>query len=180
MRALVTALSLAILLAAPAQARLVGPGIAKSWGKAGVSLARYRADAIACGERAAGTDLAGTDPARALVVASRMIDNNAQYTPGAVNDPLAGPSAAAGALDSAGSTPDAVRMIDPQRQVAKAGDILHSALDRCLAARGYREFRLTRDQQRRLRKLPLGSDARHAYLHSLASDPEILTRQAAD
>jgi hypothetical protein len=180
MRALVTALSVAMLVAAPAQARLVGAGIGKSWGKAGVSLAQYRADAIACGEHAADTDLAGTDPARALVIASRMIDNNAQYIPGAVVDPQAGPSAAAGALDSAGTTPNAIRMIDPQRQVAKAGDILHTALDRCLAARGYREFRLTRDQRRRLAHLPLGSDARHSYLHSLASDPDVLARQAVD
>jgi hypothetical protein len=73
-----------------------------------------------------------------------------------------------------------MRMISPERQFAKAGDILERAVERCLSERGYRKFKLTSDQRHRLSKLPIGSDARHAYLHSLASDPEVLTRQAAD
>jgi hypothetical protein len=169
---------------APSAARLVDAGIGKSWGKAGVSLDQYRADAIACGHLAAATDLAGTAPAKALVVASRMIDNqfdSSQPSAGAApaGTPTGG-TAAAGALDGAGASPDVFRMIGPERQVAKAADILHAALDRCLAGRGYREFRLTSEQRHRLSKLPLGSDARRSYLHSLASDPEILARQAAD
>ena len=41
-------------------------------------------------------------------------------------------------------------------------------------------FKLTTEQRHRLSKLPVGSDARHAYLHSLASNPDILARQAAE
>ena len=73
-----------------------------------------------------------------------------------------------------------MQMIGPERQFAKAGDILESALERCLREHGYRKFKLTSEQRHRLSKLRVGSDARHAYLHSLASDPEVLTRQATD
>jgi hypothetical protein len=166
--------------AGPAAARLVSPGLGISWGKPGVSLAQYRADAIACGRNAAAFDLAGTDPARALVVGSRMIDNDPNATPGAVVDPMAGPAAGPDAMQNAGSTANVTRMIAPDRQIAKAGDILESALERCLRQHGYRKFKLTSEQRRRLSRLPVGSDARHAYLHSLAADPDILTRQAAD
>jgi hypothetical protein len=170
----------AALAAAPAAARLVSSGLGISWGKAGVTLAQYRADAIACGLNAAGTDLTNTDPAKALVLGSRMIDNDPSVGPGATVDPTAGPSAAPDALQGAGSSPGVMRMIGPDRQIAKAGDILESALERCLRGKGYRKFKLTSEQRHRLSKLPIGSDARHAYLHSLASDPDVLTRQAVN
>jgi hypothetical protein len=170
----------ATIAAGPAAARLVSPGLGISWGKPGVSLAQYRADAIQCGQRAAGTDLAGTDPAKALVVGSRLMENDPSVGPGAVVDPTAGPSAAADAVAGAGSSPGVMRMIGPERQFAKAGDILENALERCLREHGYSKFKLTSGQRHRLSKLPVGSDARHAYLHSLASNPDILTHQAAE
>ena len=75
---------------------------------------------------------------------------------------------------------DAMRIASPERNFLKVGDMLEAAVERCLTARGYHKFKLTSGQQRHLRKLPLGSDARHAYLHSLASDPDVLKRQAVD
>lgn len=164
----------------PASGRLVGPGLGISWGKPGVSLTQYRADAIECGRNAAATDLAGTDPAKALVVGSRLIGNDPNATPGAVVDPMAGPAAGPDAMQNAGSTASVVQMIGPDRQIAKAGDILETALEHCLRQHGYRKFKLTSEQRHRLSKLPIGSDARHRYLHRLASDPEVLTRQAAE
>jgi hypothetical protein len=56
--------------------------------------------------------------------------------------------------------------------------LLTGVLHECLEARGYRRFALTADQRKQLKKLALGSKARRAYLHSLASDPDILSRQA--
>src|SRR3954453_16439995 len=108
----------AILSAAafPATARLVSPGVGVSWGKPGVSLARYRKDAIECGHSAAATDLAGSDPAKAFVVGSRRMENDPNVAPGAVIDPTAGPSAAADAVAAAGSTPGVNRLIRPERQ----------------------------------------------------------------
>src|SRR3954447_24079529 len=82
-------------------ARLVNPGVGISWGKAGISLAQYRQDAIACGQSAAATDLAGTDPAKALVLGSRLIENDTTVGPGPVIDPMSGPSAAPDALAGA-------------------------------------------------------------------------------
>jgi hypothetical protein len=169
----------ATIVAGPAAARLVSPGLGISWGKPGVSLAQYRADAIQCGYRAAGTDLAGTDPANALVLGSRRMENDPGVNPSAVVDPTAGPSAAADAAQSAGSTPSVMRLVRPEQQFAKAGDILEAALESCLREHGYHKFKLTSEQRHRLSKLPPGSDARHAYLHSLASNPDVLTHQAA-
>jgi hypothetical protein len=158
MRIAIVAICLSAVVAAPASARYVGPGAAKSWGKPGVSLAGYRDDAVACGRQAAALDVAGSDPARALVLASRMIDN---------------------APDVA-TVADAMRTASAERNFLKVGDMLQAELDRCLAGRGYHKFKLTSGQRHRLAKLPLGSDARHVYLHSLASDPDVLARQAAD
>ena len=161
-----------------AAAKLVNPGAGISWGKAGISLVQYRKDAVECGRSAAATNLAGTGPAKAFVIGSRLMENDPNVAPSAVIDPTAGPAAAADAVAGARSSPSVMQMIGPERQFAKAGDILESALERCLKARGYRKFKLTSAQRHRLSKLPLGSDARHAYLHSLASDPNVLSRQA--
>lgn len=158
MRMIIVACSIALLAAAPAGAKLVSAGFGKSWGKPGVSLEQYRADAVACGRQAASLDLSWSNPARALVLASRLIDNAAD-------------------IQAAG---DALRIASPERNVAKAGDLIHSALDHCLVEHGYRQFRLTGEQRHRLAKLPTGSIERHTYLHSLASDPVILASQAVD
>jgi hypothetical protein len=181
------ALITAVLLAgatAPADARAVSPSAAKatrtSWGKAGVSLAQYRADAIACGEEASATDLAGSDPARALAAASRLMESEPSAGPAPVLDATQPPGAAMDPLALAGAAPSALQMIGPERQIAKAGDLMKARLDRCLAQRGYREFRLTSEQRKKLAKLPVGTEARHAYLHRLASDRDVLTRQAVN
>jgi hypothetical protein len=158
MRTAIAAICLSMLVAAPASARYVSAGAARSWGKPGVSLAAYREDAVACGRQAAALDVAGSDPAEALVLASRMIDN--------APDPA--------------TAVDAMRIASPERNLLKVGDMLQAELDRCLAGRGYHKFKLTAAQRHRLTKLPLGSDARHAYLHSLASDADVLARQAVD
>jgi hypothetical protein len=64
------------------------------------------------------------------------------------------------------------------QQFADIADLQYRSLDTCFAARGYRQFRLTAEQETRLRHLRRGSEQRRAYLHSLGSDPEILNRQA--
>lgn len=158
MRLLIVTTCLLTLTAAPASARYVGPGPSKSWGKADVSLAEYREDAITCGRQAAALDVGGSGPAEALVLASRMIDN----------------------APDAWTTVDAMRIASPERNMLKVGDMLEAELERCLTGHGYRKFKLTPEQRHRLAKLAVGSDERHAYLHSLASDPAVLARQGAD
>jgi hypothetical protein len=174
---IVAALLLAALAAGGAEARLVGAGEGKSWGKAGVSLDRYRAEGLACAREAAATDLRGTDPARALVIASRLIESDPTGSPPPMVNPNAGPAAGIDPIAAAGSAASIVSTIGPQRQILKAGDIMKAKLEACLLRAGYQKFRLTHDQQRRLRGFREGSEARRAYLHSLAADPEILSRQ---
>jgi hypothetical protein len=181
MRMLVVAACIMVVAASPAAARLVSAGYGKSWGKAGVSLEQYRADSVACGRLAAGTDLRGTDPAEALVIATRLIDNGDEGSQAAakIANSQAG-GAPVSVIDLAGPSLLVDQMVNPGRQISKAADILHSTLDQCLTERGYRRFHLTSDQMRRLSKLPLGSDARRSYLHSLASNPQILARQTIE
>jgi hypothetical protein len=160
MRSATVAIAFSALMAAavPAQGRIVSPGYDKSWGKPGVSLADYRADAVACGRKAASIDLAGTGPAKAFVAGSRILENGSDWDTWIA----------------------ALQITAPEHNFERAGDLLQAALDRCLQERGYQKFKLTSEQRHRLSKLPLGSDARHAYLHSLAADPEVLSRQAVD
>jgi hypothetical protein len=174
---LLPALALTVVLAAPSQARLVDPGYGRSWGKAGVPLDQYRADAVECGHRAAAVDLAGSDPAKALALATRIVENNPNAAALTLPD---GTGASVDVMGAAGAAPGALQAIDPARQIAKAGDLIEAALEQCLSRRGYSKFKLTCAQRKRLAKLAPGSDQRHAYLHSLASDPEVLARQKAE
>ena len=133
----------------------VNPGHQKSWGKADVSLEQYWIDSAECAHLAAETDLEGSDPARALVIASRMIDTN-------------GTTGIQGAL----------RIAAPEIQWQRAATILQRNLDACLIERGYVKFELTDGQYRTLKMYEVGTFERRAYLHSLASDPDVLEAQA--
>jgi hypothetical protein len=141
-----------------AEARYVSPGTGISWGKANVSLQDYRSDAVACGRQAAALDVSGSDPARALVLASRLLDNPPDIE----------------------AASDAMRIASVDRNFSKVGDMLQAAVDRCLTDKGYHRFRLTDAQRKKLAKLPVGTIERHAYLHSLASNADILAHQAVN
>ncbi|MBV9929808.1 MAG: hypothetical protein JO013_02550 [Alphaproteobacteria bacterium] len=169
----------AILAAGGAAAKMVTPGMDRSWGKPGVTLEAYRADGLACAREAAATDLSKTDPARALVIASRLVENDPTIGAGAMIDPM-GSAQAGGDPVPSNAAAGIVQNIGPGRQILKAGDIMKARLESCLVRLGYAKFRLTGAQRKRLRGLPEGSDARRAYLHGLASDPVVLARQKLD
>jgi hypothetical protein len=156
-----------------------------SWGKAGVSLEDYRADAQACAREAVNLDVADTAAAKALVAASRAIDT--AYSGAWMYAPAAGVSfpgtinGGAGGVWGGGVGHDVEQVMHTYRVDAQFADIAdrqYRTLDTCLTARGYHQFHLTADQEAQLRHLRRGSDARRAYLHSLGSDPEVLNRQA--
>ena len=132
---------------------------ALSWGKPGVSYETYRADATACLRAAAATDLTGTEPAQALVLASRRVATAAAADPWSVAEAI-----------------DAAR---PDLRIHQARDIMQARLDHCLEEHGYRRFALTDAQRRQLAHYDMAAPARQAYLHSLASDPQVLASQAA-
>ena len=155
--ALVVATSL-LSLGSPATAGRVSAGHQKSWGKEGVSLEQYWTDSTECAEAAAAIDLEGTKPARALVFWTRL--GNGNMAPNNYADIWM-------------ST-----RINPEIQWNRAATILRNELEGCLAGRGYVKFELTDEQDRQLDRLTAGSLERRTYLHSLASDPEILAAQA--
>lgn len=169
---------LAACLGGTAGAKMVSAGMDRSWGKPGVSFATYRAEGLACAREAAATDLTSTDPARALVIASRLIDNDPTVVAGPTMDPTA--SAQGGASLPTSAAAGIVQNIGPGRQILKAGDILKGRLEACLTRLGYTKFKLTRVQRKQLHSLAEGSEARRLYLHRLASDPDILAHQALD
>jgi len=154
--ALVLGISLCALGSSPASANRVDPGHRMTWGKGGVSLEQYWIDSAECGHIAAATDLTGTPPARALVIASRMIDNQNGYE----------------------DVARALQFASPEVQWDRAARIMESALEACLIERGYVKFELTDGQYRTLKMYEVGTFERRAYLHSLASDPDVLATQA--
>ena len=158
----IAALVLGISLVAPgpsqAATRRINAGQQNSWGKAGVSLEQYWIDSAECAHMAAETDLEGTPPADALVVASRRMDNFYNY------DDVA----------------NALRLAALEYQWRRAAEIMEAELEGCLMERGYVKFRLTDEQNRKLKKLRVGTLERRQYLHSLASDPDVLAAQAIE
>jgi len=156
--------ALLIAAALPAAA-LAAPAPQLSWGKAGVSLATYRSEAIGCGMRAYYTDVANTNGAKNFQESSRLLDNYA----GAPGDMLENARMMGRIVEST--------HVDASLKDVKQFQV--GLMDKCLLDHGYHRFRLTDDQRKHLEKLKIGSDARHAYLHRLAADPNILQTQAA-
>jgi hypothetical protein len=155
-----------------------------SWGKAGVSFEDYRADATNCLREAAATDLSGTEPARALILASRRIEmgQSNDYTP-MINGagglaPMAGRPSFDPSSETALRVGEARTVARIERQLQQARDIMAARLESCLANRGYRRFHLNAAQRRQLDRLPARAPERQAYLHRLASDPQILAAQS--
>jgi len=133
---------------------------ALTWGKAGVSYADYRADATACLRVAVATDLTGTEPAEALVLASRRIESAMNTDPWSVAE--------------------VTDMARPDLRIRQARDIIQARLNHCLVEHGYHRFRLTDAQRRQLNHFSLRQPERQVYLHSLASDPQILASQGVE
>jgi len=140
-----------------------------SWGKAGVTLDAYRADAVACGRQGYYLDVSQTEAAQVFKQASAQLENNEASL------------SMAGDLDRtiqiANDSSRIVERTRPAERMKQVRTLLQDTVATCLQARGYTRFQLTRDQQRHLRGLRPGSSERHAYLHGLASDARILAAQ---
>lgn len=178
-----------ILIALAAAATLATAAIAAnapqtSWGKAGVSFDDYRNDATLCLREAAGIDLTGTEPANALVLASRRMaaGQTSDYTPTVGGANSTGPSTTNSGFDPAIEAANRMQQermaARPDLRIRQAHDIMQRRLDHCLAGRGYHRFRLTDAQRSRLRHFPERAAERQTYLHSLASDPQVLAAQS--
>lgn len=69
------------------------------------------------------------------------------------------------------------RMYRPDQHVDTLQGQLQAEVDRCLIATGYVRFVLTPAQERTLRHLRPGSEARKAYLYTLGSDSRVVAAQ---
>jgi len=148
----------------------------QSWGKAGVSLDTYLADARACASQGWNADIEGTEAVRVFRDGTGRIEA------------LIGTTGTGDATDASGQPDPAtlarhaqiaqvVEGTRPRERYAEVRAVQIGTVDRCLADRGYVRFQLTGEQRRRVGKLGRDSDARRAYLHALASDGAVLAAQ---
>jgi len=154
-------LAFSVLTAAGASAQT--RDLRTSWGKPGISFDQYRADAVECGITGHYVDVSGTDAAKAFVNGSRrintLLDNNAD-------------------VETAMLSARIVEAVRPAERRKEIKNTLVSTVEQCLASRGYQRFRLSDEQRDKLRKMPKGSDQRHAYLYRLARSKKVLSTQA--
>jgi len=135
-----------------------------SWGRAGVSITQYRADAIQCGRLGANADIAGEPATKAFAAAERFAERNLTMQ----------------LSDTELATEQAlmVRRLRPEKRLSEVQVVMLNTTEQCLTRLGYRQFTLTRAQSRKLHHLRVGTPERHAYLHALASDPAVLEAQS--
>lgn len=164
---LLTLATTGLALGSAAQA---APATQLSWGKPGISLDEYRRDAVKCGRAGYYADVSHTEAAQVFKRATSELSNNEQNMFGQ------SPQALMQMITTSAHIVEGTR---PDLRYKQVKAYLEDAMNTCLRALGYRQFRLTPAQQHQLRKLHLGSPERHAYLYSLASDPAVLQDQAA-
>jgi len=134
-----------------------------SWGRAGVSLATYHADALECANRAYGVQ-----------VQMRPIGPMGTGYLGIVLPAAGWTSLTPGRVPVYTST-----YAEAYRHAALLDTIeqLQAVVDSCLVEKGYHRFRLTAAQMRVLRTLPHGSAERERYLHGLGANAQVLSAQ---
>jgi hypothetical protein len=152
------------LLAAP-MPLAAAPAPEFSWGKPGITIEQYRLDAVQCGRKGYYRDVSNTDAAKVFKRATSMIENNEG-------------ASGWGSLQTYILSAQIVQSTQPEKRMAEVRVYLEEAVITCLTGRGYTRFRLTKEQRARLGRLHLGSPERHAFMFSLASDPEVLAKQA--
>ena len=158
--------ALAAAIVAPSPA-LAAKAVSLSWGKEGVGFERYRQDAVECGRSGYYLDVSGTEAAKVFRAASTRLELNELSRGSGTFD--------AGMLISSARIVEGTRPIDRMEDVRS---LLQGTVDGCLIERGYTPFRLNDAQKRQLQRLHLGSQERHAFLYRLATDPNVLRRQA--
>jgi hypothetical protein len=173
-----SAISLSLATAASA-----APAPQESWGRAGISSAQYRQDAIDCAVEGYYLDIANTEDAKAFVTASRRLDSlpmgvSAVGTTGSGGISPSGDNSVQVAANFAATQQHIIDSIHPGERFQHIKKMQLSTSEQCLTKRGYSKFRLTDAQRHRLRKLKFGSDERRAYLYSLASNASVLQTQA--
>ena len=165
------------LVAASGIAKANTRDLETTWAKSGVSLAEYRLDASMCAQGAMEIDISGTNAAKRVVSVSRKLDT--LYSMGSSYGFSVWPG---GGFVGGGPNVNAIEHLRTSARVKETlGEIKDwqlQVLHGCLRGLGYRQIALTAEQRAVLKRLPLRSERRRAFLHSLASNPEVVSRQA--
>ena len=173
------ALSLCVFFATPATA---APAPKDSWGKVGITFDQYRQDAVECGREGYYLDISETNDAKEFVKASQQLDTLNGMTSPTTNNLNPNGQVSPNSVDQAArfavTQQHIIDSVRPDQRFRNIKQTLQSTTDNCLIRRGYSKFALTDAQRHQIKKLKVGSDARHAYLFRLASDPAILSAQA--
>ena len=171
----------AMLLAAmPVQA---GPKPANiSWAKPSVSFETYRQDTLDCANQTYGLDVSMKPQTASSLAALNNVQLAAIVT--GLNQ-----GSRAGTADYQGGAEGyraVMNVVAPGRTLLRTStytetfrhaayrdvvDQLQSVLDYCLISRGDHRFTLNRSEMATLRRLPVGSEERARYLHTLAAAP---------
>ncbi|PCD03552.1 hypothetical protein COC42_04060 [Sphingomonas spermidinifaciens] len=145
-----------------------------SWGKAGVAFDTYRADAVECGRAGHFRDVSDTEAAKVFRDASRRLEDN---------ETALGLAAQTGDLTRVGNINAMSQQIisgtRPRERMREVAGVLNDTVAACLTQRGYVRFTLTEAQEKSLKADPAGTEARHHFLHALASDAKVLAVQAS-
>ena len=171
MRAFAIAACLALIPPAMAQAPSLADLHKASWGKPGVSLEQYRADAVQCALEASSYDITQAPVGQKLLAYNKGRERARLY-------------AWMQAPTQWGSDGPFLVRSSPWLEhfedtvYLETRDLQYDVLGRCLRERGYRQFRLTAQQIKTLDGLQRGSEARRTYLHRLASDPVVMAHQS--
>jgi len=175
------ALSFCMAFATPA---FSAPAPEESWGKAGISFDQYRQDAVECGREGYYLDISDTTDAKEFVKASRQLDTINGMTPGGTTNVGPNGQVSSNEVDQmarfAATQQHVIESVRPEQRFRNIKQTLQTTTDNCLVNRGYSKFYLTDDQRHQLRKLKAGSEQRHNYLYSLASNPVVLDHQRID
>ena len=176
--------AISLPLATLASSAVSAPAPTESWGKAGITLAQYRQDALECGLKGYYTDISQTQDAKEFVRASRELDtvSAGAMGPSTTGSNSTGPSNN-NSIEQAAQYADLqqhiVESVRPDERMRSIKKTLVANDQQCLVHKGYSKFVLTDDQRHALRRLKAGSDERRAYLYSLASNPAVLQSQRA-
>ncbi|MCP1469270.1 hypothetical protein J3E64_000945 [Sphingobium sp. OAS761] len=181
-----TCVALLSLPAVSADAKVAAPQTI--WAKADVDYTQYRADALECGMQGLAVNIDNSEEVKTLARASQQleaIDASAQAAlsldAGQMGRSDDSPVYVHNGLDIAarkGAEQQAViATAKPEEQYARIKEMMFKVVRRCMVNRGYAKIVLTEDQRNEYSDMKGGADARRAYIHKLASDPQLLETQ---
>jgi hypothetical protein len=150
------------------------------WAKASIGLEEFRFDALECGMKGLARNVDDTEEVKALARATKQLEAINSNAPASWSQEAArgDPSGLSAAATSRAIQQQAViEAVRPDEQYARIKEMMFQIVRTCMIDRGYAKIVLTEDQREEYGRIKGGADARRAYIHKLASDPDVLETQ---